>query len=631
MTVVYEPRRTRGPLGLTVPEPPDLDRGRFHVPDEEDVERPFNWAQFRRLLGYLRPYRRLVALALLCTLASAASRLAVPYVLKLAIDQALDLSGPAAGLGVEQRLARLDRYALAFLALHALGLAAARGRIRIAARVGQRALFDIRRHLFTHIQGLGFEFYDRRPVGKILVRVTNDVNSLQNLLTNGIINTLADLVLVVGIVVVMLRLHAGLAAASLITLPLLILLSTRLRRRIRLAWQHVRRKNANINAHLNESIQGMRVTQAFAQEEENLRFFTGMNFDTYRAFLRASRLGSMFQPLVELTGAAATGVVFAYGAWLLRAGAVTAGDVVAFLNYVGQVWEPISRLGQIYTQLLMAMASCERIFEFIDTPPVVKDRPGARPLPPIRGHVRFEDVWFEYEPGRVALRGVDFEVQPGQTVALVGHTGAGKTTITALLSRFYDPTRGRVLIDGHDLREVTLASLRGQIAVVLQETFLFQGTVADNIRYGRPDATMDQIVAAARAVHAHDFIVRLPQGYETEVRERGSRLSVGQRQLISFARALLADPRILILDEATASIDTETELRIQDALATLLRGRTAFVVAHRLSTIRNADLILVLDHGRIVEAGDHRTLFARRGVYHQLLRAQFRYFEEAAG
>lgn len=621
----YRPQRDRGAMGLVVPLRPEREEGRFHVPDEEKFFSPFDAKQFFRLLSYLKPYRRHVFFALLLMLVAAATRLAVPYLLKMAIDQALDVHGGAAGLTAAERMRLINIYAGSFLLLTGAGLWATRWRIRLSAEIGQNALYDIRRHLFSHIQKLGFGFYDRLPVGKVLVRITNDVNALQDLLQNGLINTLTDVFLLLGIVVIMVRLHGGLALATFVVLPVLFLISTGLRKRIRVGWQMVRQKIANINAHLNESIQGMRVTQAFVQEDENMEFFEGMNYDNFRSWMRAIKTSALFWPMVEITGAVGTAIVFWYGANLLREGAISVGDVVAFLNYVGQFWEPMLRLGQVYTMMLAAMASSERIFEFLDSRPDVASGEGAGEMTPIEGHVRFDGVTFAYEEGRPVLHNIDFEVPAGQTVALVGHTGSGKTTIVSLLSRFYDVDEGRVLIDGVDVRDVTLDSLRSQLAVVLQDTFLFQGTVKDNIRYGRLDATDEEVEAAARAVHAHTFIEAMEEGYDTEVRERGSRLSVGQRQLLSFARALLADPRILILDEATSSIDTQTEVLVQKALARLLEGRTAFIIAHRLSTIRHADQIIVLDHGRIVERGTHYELYSRRGVYYNLIQAQYRF------
>jgi ATP-binding cassette subfamily B protein len=384
-------------------------------------------------------------------------------------------------------------------------------------------------------------------------------------------------------------------------------------------------KNSRINSHLNESIQGIRVTQAYTQERENMRYFDSMNLSNKKSWDKASAMNQAFGPLIEITGGIGTFVLFVLGVYLIQSGELTIGLLVAFSNYVGNFWDPINRLGQMYNQLLVAMASSERIFEFIDEEPNIADKPGAKPMPAITGEIRFNHVVFEYEKGRPALKGIDLEVKPGQSVALVGHTGSGKSTIINLLSRFYDPSGGSVVIDGYDIRDVTVQSLRSQIGVVLQDTFIFSGTIRENIRFGRLEATDEEVEAAAKAVNAHDFIVKLPNGYDTEVEERGNVLSMGQRQLLSFARALLANPRILILDEATASIDTETELKIQEALKVLLNGRTSFIVAHRLSTIRSADNIIVLDHGEIKEMGTHRELMERKGIYYGLVQAQFRY------
>lgn len=410
-----------------------------------------------------------------------------------------------------------------------------------------------------------------------------------------------------------------------ITVPIMFLISTKLRKKIRYAWQDVRMKNSRINSHLNESIQGIRVTQAYTQEHENMRYFDNMNMDSKKSWDKASAMNQMFGPLIEITGGAGTFILFVLGTHLIQSGELTIGLLVAFSNYVGNFWDPINRLGQMYNQLLVAMASSERIFEFIDEEPNIADKPGARPLPDINGNIKFDHIVFEYEQGRQALKGISLDVKSGQSVALVGHTGSGKSTIINLLSRFYDVTEGAITIDGYDIRDVTVQSLRSQISVVLQDTFIFSGTIRDNIRFGRLDATDEEVEEVAKSVDAHDFIMKLPKGYDTEVEERGSALSMGQRQLLSFARALLANPRILILDEATASIDTETELKIQEALKVLLKGRTSFIVAHRLSTIRNADLIVVLDHGEIKETGSHAQLMEQQGIYNGLVEAQFRY------
>lgn len=410
-----------------------------------------------------------------------------------------------------------------------------------------------------------------------------------------------------------------------VTVPIMFFISTKLRQKIRIAWQDVRMKNSRINSHLNESIQGIRVTQAYTQERENMNYFDFMNTDSKKSWNKASAMNQAFGPMIEITGGFGTMILFWLGAYLIQSGELTVGLLVAFSSYVSNFWDPINRLGQMYNQLLVAMASSERIFEYLDEQPSVQDNPGAKPLGTIRGDINFNKVVFEYEKGRAALKGIDLDVKAGQSIALVGHTGSGKSTIINLIGRFYDIKSGRITIDGEDIREVTLDSLRRQIGIVLQDTFIFSGTIRDNIRFGRLDATDEEVENAAKAVDAHDFIMKLPGGYETEVEERGSALSMGQRQLLSFARALLANPRILILDEATASIDTETELKIQEALKILLQGRTSFIVAHRLSTIRHADKIVVLDHGEIKEEGTHRELTSRDGVYNGLIEAQFRF------
>jgi ATP-binding cassette, subfamily B, multidrug efflux pump len=408
-----------------------------------------------------------------------------------------------------------------------------------------------------------------------------------------------------------------------VILPIMFFISTSLRRNIRRSWQTVRLKQSKLNSHLNESLQGIRVTQAFTQEKENMMFFDGVNNENFESWRQASQKNAMFRPLVELTNAFGTAALIWYGAHLIQNGSITIGVFVSFAFYLGMFWEPISRLGMVYNQLLMGMASSERIFEFLDEKPIVSESENAIVLEDMKGHIQFKDAEFSYDSKRTALNKINLEIKAGQTAALVGHTGSGKTTIANLISRFYDPTEGAVLIDGHNLRDVSLKSLRAKISVVLQDTFIFSGTIGENIRFGRPDASEEEIIRAAEAVGAADFIRNLPKGYDTEVEERGNILSVGERQLLSFARALLADPRILILDEATASIDTETEMRIQEALKTLLKGRTAIIIAHRLSTIRDADKIFVLDHGSILEEGSHEELMDNKGQYFQLVKAQF--------
>lgn len=595
-------------------------RARFVYQDDEIMEKPFDWGQARRLAHYVKPYRKeLLPIILLMMVLGTGTRLAIPLLISWVIDRAI---GPG-------RLDLLFIYASVMVVLYVVQWLANRYRIRYVHLIGQRIIYDLRHHLFSHVQSLSFRFFDKRPAGSILVRITNYVNSLQDLFTNGVVNLMIDCVQLLGIVVILMFLNWKLGLAVIITVPIMFMISTSLRRKLRRAWQDVSIKTSRINAHLAECIQGIRVTQAFTQEKENIEYFKHMNTVNRQTWDSASGKNQMFGPLVEITGAVGTCILFWYGSYLVQHDGMTIGMLVAFANYIGNFWDPINRLGNMYSQFLLAMASSERIFEFIDEQPTVAEKKDAKPLPAIRGDIRFDKAVFEYEPGRPALRGFDLEVKAGQSIALVGHTGSGKSTVINLLCRFYDVTDGRVLVDGRDIRDVTLQSLRSQIGIVLQDTFIFSGTIRDNIRFGRLDASHDEVVQAAKAVDAHEFIMNLPDGYDTEVEERGNALSMGQRQLLSFARALLADPRILILDEATASIDTETEQKIQQALQVLLAGRTSFIIAHRLSTIRHADHIVVLDHGRMVEQGSHDELMARGGVYHGLIEAQYRFLEEA--
>jgi len=599
-----------------------LKSTRFIYQDDEVLEKPFDWSVLRRLGVYLKPYKNKMIPVILLMLYGAVTKLTVPFLISLAIDNVID---PDTGNG---NVSFLAIYAGTILGLYLIQLFANKVRIRITNIIGQQVIGDIRNELFSHIQKLSFRFFDKRPAGSVLVRITNDVNALQDLFTNGVVNILIDVVLLVGIVIVLLTLNFKLGLAIMLTVPLMFIVSTTLRKRIRRSWQEVRLRQSRINSHLNESIQGIKVTQAYTQEKENIAFFDEMNTSNRLSWNVASGLNQIFTPVLEITGGIGYFILFWYGTTLVQSGEISIGLFVAFATYISQFWEPINRLGQMYSQLLIAMASSERIFEFMDERPSVEEKEFPLELPPIRGDIKFNHIVFEYEKGRPALKDVDLEVSAGQSIALVGHTGSGKSTIINLLCRFYDPVEGSCEIDGHDLRDISIHSLRSQVGIVLQDTFIFSGSIRDNIRFGRLNATNEEVEAAARAVHAHDFISRMAYGYDTQVEERGNVLSMGQRQLISFARALLADPRILILDEATASIDTETEVKIQSALKVLLEGRTSFIIAHRLSTIRHADQIIVMDHGRIMEQGTHQGLIDKKGIYHGLIEAQYRFLEE---
>ncbi|MBM7540430.1 ABC transporter ATP-binding protein [Amphibacillus cookii] len=588
---------------------------RFYYPQENAVEKPFNWRQMTRLLSYLKPYTKtLLPTAFLMVLINMIVRLLVPILIgQWVIDEAI----------ANQNIRLLTYLIIGIGVLYLANYIANHYRIKLVNILGQRTIHDLRKQLFSHVQRLSHNFFDKRSAGSILVRILNDVNSLQELFTNGIINLLMDVMMLVGIILILVALSPQLALAVLIILPIMFYISTKLRRNIRRSWQDVRIQKSRLNSHLNESIQGIRITQSFSQERENTEYFDGVNTDNFEKERLAMKKSAYFGPFVEMSNAIGTVILISYGSILIINQSIGIGTFVSFAFYLGMFWEPISRLGQIYNQLLVAMASSERIFEFLDEQPNVKEKRDAKHFKDMKGNIEFDRVQFSYDDDRIALHEISLDIKAGQTVALVGHTGSGKSTIANLISRFYDPTSGSVRVDGHDLRDMKLDSLRNNISVVLQDTFIFSGSIMENIRFGRPEASDAEVVESAKIVGAHDFIMRLGDGYDTEVEERGNILSAGERQLLSFARALLANPKILILDEATASIDTEAEMKIQQALRKLLNGRTAIMIAHRLSTIREADNIIVLEHGRILEQGNHDQLVQQKGEYYGLVKSQF--------
>ncbi len=571
----------------------------------------WSWRQTKRRLRALytlaRPYRGRTALAVLALLAATAVMLAPPYLVGRAVDE----------------VRRGDTHLLgwivvAFVSAGVLGIAFSYAQTFYTGWTGERMLADLRNHLFRHLQRLSLGYYERNRAGVIISRLTNDVEALDQLVTDGVSSLVQNTLTLVGTAVLLFFLDWRLALASLTVMPLMTVATAWFRKRSGRAYRSVRETLGLVTATLAEDIAGMRVLQSFTREraaQDNFRRVA----DEYRVSnMRTVVLSGTYFPFVDFLSSAATAVVLGYGGWLAYHGQVSIGTLVAFIGYLSNFFDPVQQLSQLYNTFLSAVAALDKITDVLDETPEVQDAPGARELDEIRGHVTFEAVRFAYGRGPEVLHGIDLDVAAGTTVALVGHTGAGKSTIAKLLARFYDPTEGRITIDGVDLREVTQRSLRRQLGIVPQEGFLFAGTVAENIAFGRPEATRDEIVAAARTVGADDFIERLEDGYDTQLGERGSRLSLGQRQLVAFARALLADPRILILDEATSSVDIGTERKIERALRRLLHGRTAFIIAHRLSTIRDADLIVVLEHGVVVEQGSHEELLARRGLYTSL-------------
>lgn len=579
---------------------------------DETLQEEFNWHHYQRLGKYIAPYKRPVTKALLVIIFANMLAMLGPYFTKLAIDRYLP----------NQDVKGLVLMSLLFL-LSLIGIGwSMRYRIYHITEIGQNILKDMRYDIFSHLQTLPFSYFDNRPHGKILIRVVNYINTLSDLLSNGLINLISDVFSLVLTLGVMLWLDVKLTLYSLLLLPVLLIIVLLVKKAQRTAYQELSNKQSNMNAYIHESISGIKVTQSFTQEEMSYQTFTSINEDYRKAYLKAVRVQFLLWPGVQNISVMTTALIYFIGIRSIGVD-MTTGTLIAFIGYINNFWNPVINIGNFYNSLITATAYLERIFETLDVEPEIQDAPHAIEMPEIQGNVVFDDVVFSYEDNQPILNHVSLNVEAGQSVALVGPTGAGKTTIINLLSRFYDIDSGQILIDGIDIRDVTLKSLRQQMGVMLQDTFVFSGTILDNIQYGNPQASREEIIAAAKVVRAHDFIKELKDGYDTIVEERGSTLSAGQRQLISFARALLADPKILILDEATSSIDTKTEQLLQDGLQKLLHGRTSFIIAHRLSTIKNCDKIFYIDKGNIQESGTHDTLMAQKGRYHYLYQSQY--------
>jgi ATP-binding cassette, subfamily B, multidrug efflux pump len=569
----------------------------------------------RRLIGFIAPYKWQMLLSAFLMLVATASSVIGPYLVKVAIDDGLLGRDPIA----------LRNVVLIYLGAAILRWGFIYWRVNIMAWVGQSFIYDLRKRLFAHLQKLSLGFYSRYSVGRVITRVINDVETLREFVIWAVLAIARDLFALVGIIIAMLALNVKLSLITFATIPLMIIATRIYRARARFAYRRVRAAISWVNSVLAENINGIRVVQAFSRQARNYSNFSDFtNRYHLQTVISAAKVAAAFLPVVDILGALAIAAVIYIGGTAVLGESISPGVLVAFVLYIDRYFDPIRDLSRRYDTLQSAMAGGERVLNLMDTPVEVQDAENAPALPPIKGDVRFENVSFNYsdDPTPV-LRQIDLFAPAGSTIALVGETGAGKTTLVKLLSRFHDPIEGAVLVDGLDLRTVTQDSLRQQMGIVLQDPFLFNGTVKDNIKFGRLDATDAEVEAAARAVGAHEFIINLRNGYETSVEEGGVLLSVGQRQLISFARALLADPRILVLDEATSSVDTQTEQVIQKALATLLKGRTSFVIAHRLSTITNADKIVVVNDGQIVEQGTHAELMKKQGVYYDLYQSGF--------
>lgn len=582
-----------------------MARNKFDTDEIQDEK--FNPHVVMRLLHWIKPYSLQMGLACLIMLVASGISLLSPYLIKVAIDKAIP----------NQDIKSLIIISSVILAGTILVRVLLAEKIKLMTKVAQNIIVNIRKDVFTKLQNLPFSYFDSRPHGKILIRVVNYVNSLSDLLSNGIIQLISDLFNIIVIIIFMLVIDVRLTGVCLAVLPILFIVLFSLKRVQHAAWQQVSHKQSNLNAYLSESLNGMKVTQSFAREEKNQSIFNALCDNWKITWLKAVNINNIIWPVIDFLSTFAVALVYLVGIRGLGT-TVSIGTLVAFSGYIWRFWMPIQNIGNFYNSMVTTGAYLERIFELLDEPEEISDKPNALPLPPIRGHVTFDHVNFAYEEGNPILKDINFVIEPGMTVAIVGPTGAGKTTIVNLLSRFYNPQKGQILIDGLDIQDLQIKSIRHQVGVMLQDSFLFSGSILENIRYGNLNATDEDCKNAAKAIQADSFIASLPQGYDTQISSNGAGLSQGQKQLISFARVLLSDPRILILDEATSSVDSQTERALQQGLDQLLKGRTSFIIAHRLSTIRNADIIFYVNHGKILERGTHKELMALKGEYYKM-------------
>lgn len=587
-----------------------MARNRYDV--DEVLETPFDFAHLKRSFVYIKKYKGKMITALVLSVFAAISGLLGPLITQYALDNTIP----------QKNMGQLVLLTLAFIGTIAVSITFSTIRSRIMTVVGQDIIFDIRTDLFKHLQELPFEYYDNRPHGKILIRVVNYVNSVSDMLSNGIINVILECLNMLFIMIFMFFVNVKLSLVVLSGLPIFAVIMMMIKKRQRKAWQDVSNKSSNLNAYLQENITGARVTQIFTREEENAQIFDRLSEKYRKSWINAVKYSNLVWPATDNVSTLVRAAIFVVGLLVLTPAAVSLGTIVAMTSYASSFWQPIMNLSNIFNNFINNIAYLERIFETLDEPATIADKPNAQDIGDITGEVKFDDVTFSYEQGKTVLENISFDVKPGESVALVGPTGAGKSTVVSLLSRFYDLDSGKITIDGKDISQATLHSLRSQMGIMLQDSFIFSGTIYDNIRYGRLDATEEEIREAAKIVCADEFISEMKDGYMTEVNERGSKLSGGQKQLISFARTLLSDPKILVLDEATSSIDARTEKLLQQGLQRLLVGRTSFIIAHRLSTIKNCDKIMYIDNKGIAECGTHDQLIAKKGEYYKLYTAQ---------